>query len=50
MTTTRQTHEVLIVDDEPMVREVVAQYLEMAGFKVRSASDGAAALLELNSS
>jgi DNA-binding response OmpR family regulator len=50
MTTTRQTHEVLIVDDEPMVREVVAQYLEMDGFKVRSASDGAAALLELNSS
>lgn len=50
MTTIQKTHEVLIVDDEPMVREVVAQYLERDGFKVRSASDGAAALLELNSS
>lgn len=50
MTTTKNTHEVLIVDDEPMVREVVAQYLERDGFQVRSASDGAAALLELASS
>lgn len=31
---------VLIVDDEPIVREVVAQYLTQDGFKVESAADG----------
>ncbi|NNC92491.1 MAG: response regulator transcription factor [Acidimicrobiia bacterium] len=50
MTATQHTHQVLVVDDEPMVREVVAQYLEREGFSVRSAADGAAALLELTSS
>jgi DNA-binding response OmpR family regulator len=35
---------VLVVDDEPMVREVVTRYLERDGFKVDAAEDGAEAL------
>jgi DNA-binding response OmpR family regulator len=35
---------ILVVDDEPMVREVVARYLERDGFRVESAADGAEAL------
>jgi DNA-binding response OmpR family regulator len=35
---------VLVVDDEPMVREVVTQYLEREGFVVETAQDGAGAL------
>jgi DNA-binding response OmpR family regulator len=31
---------VLVVDDEPMVREVLAQYLERDGFRVTGAADG----------
>ena len=31
---------VLVVDDEPMVREVLAKYLERDGFRVWSAADG----------
>jgi DNA-binding response OmpR family regulator len=34
---------VLVVDDEPMVREVVARYLELDGFGVHAAADGAEA-------
>ncbi|WP_156251395.1 response regulator transcription factor [Pseudactinotalea terrae] len=34
---------VLVVDDEPMVREVVARYLELDGHHVHEAGDGAAA-------
>jgi DNA-binding response OmpR family regulator len=34
---------VLVVDDEPMVREVVARYLELDGFGVHEAADGAEA-------
>jgi DNA-binding response OmpR family regulator len=39
---------VLVVDDEPMVREVVSRYLEREGFEVDTAVDGreAAGLLE----
>ena len=39
---------VLVVDDEPMIREVVAKYLEREGFEVDTAADGrkAADLLE----
>jgi two-component system response regulator ResD len=37
------TH-VLVVDDEPMVREVLARYLEADGFAVTTAGDGADAL------
>ncbi|HEY7031274.1 MAG TPA: response regulator transcription factor [Thermomicrobiales bacterium] len=35
---------VLIVDDEPIVREVVADYLRKDGFRVESAADGPEAL------
>jgi DNA-binding response OmpR family regulator len=49
MTTTKNAHDVLVVDDEPMVREVVTRYLERDGFTVRSAADGAEALLQLTS-
>ena len=35
---------VLVVDDEPMVREVLARYLERAGFVVSTAEDGEEAL------
>jgi DNA-binding response OmpR family regulator len=37
---------VLVVDDEPMVREVLARYLELDGFAVVTAGDGEAALGE----
>lgn len=37
------SRRVLVVDDEPRVREVVASYLGMWGFEVRDAADGAAA-------
>jgi DNA-binding response OmpR family regulator len=35
---------ILIVDDEPTITEVVARYLERAGYRTRIASDGAQAL------
>jgi DNA-binding response OmpR family regulator len=34
---------VLVVDDEPMVREVVTRYLQLDGFRVHEAADGTAA-------
>lgn len=36
--------QVLVVDDEPMVREVVTAYLQRDGFRVTSAGDGRSAL------
>jgi len=42
--TTAFSHQVLVVDDEPMVREFVARYLELEGLRVYEAADGAAAL------
>jgi DNA-binding response OmpR family regulator len=35
---------VLVVDDEPMVRDVLGRYLEQAGFDVSTADDGEQAL------
>jgi DNA-binding response OmpR family regulator len=35
---------VLVVDDEPTVREVVSRYLELGGYRVMVAGDGQAAL------
>lgn len=35
---------VLVVDDEPMMREVLARYLEREGFEVDTADDGAQAM------
>jgi DNA-binding response OmpR family regulator len=39
--------DVLVVDDEPQVREIVATYLQLEGFTVRTAADGTEALAEL---
>jgi DNA-binding response OmpR family regulator len=39
--------DVLVVDDEPQVRQIVASYLEAEGFDVRTAADGHEALAEL---
>ena len=36
--------DILIVDDEPQVRDIVATYLERDGFAVRTAADGIQAL------
>lgn len=41
---------ILIVDDEAIVREVVAQYLTQDGFAVETAADGAEALARFASS
>jgi DNA-binding response OmpR family regulator len=35
---------VLVVDDEPMVRDVLERYLQLEGFEVATAGDGEAAL------
>jgi two-component system, OmpR family, response regulator ResD len=35
---------ILVVDDEPTIREVLARYLERAGYEATTASDGAQAL------
>lgn len=40
---------VLIVDDEKFIRDILADFLGMEGYIVRTAEDGAAALFELNS-
>jgi DNA-binding response OmpR family regulator len=40
-------HRILLVDDEPRVREVVANYLQRDGFKVQTAADGESARLFL---
>jgi response regulator RpfG family c-di-GMP phosphodiesterase len=39
---------VLIVDDEKFIRDILADFLGMEGFVVRTAEDGAAALTELH--
>jgi response regulator RpfG family c-di-GMP phosphodiesterase len=39
---------VLIVDDEKFIRDILADFLGMEGYHVRTAEDGAAALSELN--
>ena len=40
---------VLVVDDEPMVREVVARYLAREGFSVTEAGDGLSAMTAVDS-
>ena len=40
----RSRGSVLVVDDEPTIREVVSRYLERAGYEPRVAGDGASAL------
>lgn len=45
-----ETVQILVVDDEPMVREVVVAYLEREGFRVEQAATGTAALEQLSES
>jgi DNA-binding response OmpR family regulator len=44
MTPAEPAGRILVVDDEPMVREVVTAYLEREGYAVTTADDGKAAL------
>ncbi len=44
------TEQILVVDDEPMVREVVVAYLEREGYQVDEASTGGAALKHIEES
>lgn len=48
--TSPEADQILVVDDEPMVREVVVAYLEREGFRVNEASTGAAALKQIEAS
>jgi CheY-like chemotaxis protein len=41
--------QVLIVDDDPFIRMLVTDVLEMEGYTVRAAADGAAGLFEYTS-
>ncbi len=45
---TEPRQRVLVVDDEPMVREVVSNYLQRDGFSVQSVGDGGAAIDAIN--
>ena len=45
--TTDERPRVLIVDDEKFIRDILADFLGMEGYIVRTAEDGAAALQEL---
>ena len=44
MTTSKKQHKVVIVDDESMLRELVAAYLSYAGYEVHLARNGRDAL------
>lgn len=41
-------YRILLIDDEPRVREVVANYLQRDGYRVQTAADGATARLFLS--
>ena len=41
---------VLVVDDEKFIRDILADFLTMEGYAVRTAEDGAQALSELSHS
>ncbi len=43
-----ETPRILVVDDEQVIREILADFLSMEGFWVRTAEDGRAALVELS--
>ncbi len=42
-----QTIDVLVVDDDPGLREALASFLTVLGYRVRTAADGAEALREV---
>jgi len=50
MTSQPVLQSILVVDDEPNIREIVGLYLERAGFQVRLAGDGPTALQALTAS
>jgi DNA-binding response OmpR family regulator len=50
MASVDQGMRVLIVDDEPMVRDVLARYLTRSGFIAESAGDGEAAIAAFDAS
>lgn len=39
-----ETHKILVVDDEPGIRELLAPFLERAGYEIQTASNGVEAL------
>jgi response regulator RpfG family c-di-GMP phosphodiesterase len=45
---TDEAPRILVVDDESVIREILADFLSMEGFWVRTAADGSAALVELS--
>ncbi len=47
-TTHDETPRILVVDDEEVIRDILADFLAMEGFDVRTAPDGVAALVELS--
>ena len=40
--------DILVIDDDPIMRELVADWLEAAGYRVRKASDCRVAIAEMN--
>ena len=46
----QRSPRILVVDDEAVIRDILADFLAMEGFEVRTAPDGAAALMELTGS
>jgi putative nucleotidyltransferase with HDIG domain len=46
----QRSPRILVVDDEAVIRDILADFLAMEGFEVRTAPDGAAALAELTGS
>ncbi len=43
-----ESPRILVVDDEKVIREILADFLSMEGFWVRTAEDGSSALVELS--
>jgi response regulator RpfG family c-di-GMP phosphodiesterase len=43
-----ESPRILVVDDEEVIRDILADFLAMEGFEVRTAPDGGAALVELS--
>src|SRR5205823_10882108 len=47
--TARTVKKILVVDDDPAIRDVVVDILEMSDYKVKTASNGAEALDQIRS-
>ncbi|MCA9616620.1 MAG: response regulator, partial [Myxococcales bacterium] len=48
MNSDEEAARILVVDDEQVIREILADFLSMEGFVVRTAADGSEALVELS--